>query len=105
LFGPDNFSALIAFTKRKMPLGESFIFTMCDYLVWYGKNKKETKFRRLFIEREVGPGTDFSYVELTSGECMTVTECIKQYGEVPAGAKYFQSMDMRSSGRTEGCVF
>ena len=105
VFGPDNFIALIAFKKKKMPLGETFIFTMCDYLVWYGKNRKETKFRRLFTERDMGLGTDFSYVELEDGECLTVTECIKKCGEVPPKSKYFQSMDMRSSGRTEGCVF
>ena len=105
VFGPDNFIALIAFKKKKMPLGETFIFTMCDYLVWYGKNKKETKFHRLFVDRDVGLGTDFSYVELEDGECMTVTECVKRYGEVPENSKFFQSMDMRSSGRTEGCVF
>ena len=105
IFGPDNFIALIAFKKKKMPLGETFIFTMCDYLVWYGKNKKETKFHRLFVDRDMGLGTDFSYVELEDGECMTVTECVKRHGEVPANVKFFQSMDMRSSGRTEGCVF
>ena len=105
VFDPDNFIALIAFKKKKMPLGETFIFTMCDYLVWYGKNKKETKFHRLFVDRDVGLGTDFSYVELEDGECLTVTECVKRHGEVPENAKFFQSMDMRSSGRTEGCVF
>ncbi len=105
VFGPGNFIALIAFKKKKMPLGETFIFTMCDYLVWYGKNKKETKFNRLLSERDVGLGTDFSYVELENGECLTVAQCKKRYGEVSANARHFQSMDMRSSGRTEGCVF
>jgi adenine-specific DNA-methyltransferase len=105
VFGADNFIAVIAFKKKKMPLGETFIFTMCDYLVWYGKNKKETKFHRLFVEREVGLGTDFSYLDLGNGECLTVSEYLKRDEEVPEGAKYFQSMDMRSSGRTEGCVF
>jgi adenine-specific DNA-methyltransferase len=105
VFGADNFIAVIAFKKKKMPLGETFIFTMCDYLVWYGKNKKETKFHRLFVEREVGLGTDFSYLDLGNGECQTVSECLKRDEEVPEDAKYFQSMDMRSSGRTEGCVF
>jgi adenine-specific DNA-methyltransferase len=105
VFGPENFIALIAFKKKKMPLGETFIFTMCDYIVWYGRSRKDTKFRRLFAEREFGLGTDFSYVDLGDGRCLTVTECLKQLGDVPKNAKYFQSMDMRSSGRTEGCVF
>ena len=105
IFGPQNFISIIAFKKKKMPLGESFIFTMCDYLIWYGKDKSKSKFRRLFLKRDLGEGTDFSYVELLNGQCLTISECIKQFGKVPSGAKYFQSMDMRSSGRTEGCVF
>lgn len=105
VFGVDNFISIIAFKKKKMPLGETFIFTMCDYLLWYGKNKKETKFHRLFVERELNIDTDFSYVELEDGKCITGTECIKRHDEVPPNAKHFQSMDMRSSGRTEGCVF
>ena len=105
VFGVENFISLIAFKKKKMPLGETFIFTMCDYLLWYAKNKKEVKFHRLYGERELGLGTDFSYVELEEGECLTVTECLKRFEKVPATAKSFQSMDMRSSGRTETCVF
>src|SRR5216684_7594864 len=34
VFGSANFVANIAFKKKKMPLGETYIFTMCDYLVW-----------------------------------------------------------------------
>ena len=105
VFGAENFISLVAFKKKKMPLGETFIFTMCDYLLWYAKKKKEAKFHRLYVNRVSGLGTDFSYVELEGGECLTATECFKRFEEVPATAKYFQSMDMRSSGRTEGCVF
>ena len=105
ILGPSNFIALIAFKKKKMPLGETFIFTMCDYIVWYGKNKKKTKFRRLFSKREKGSAGNFSYVELEDGQCMTEAACIKQHGKVPTNAKYFQSMDMRSTGRTPSCVF
>ena len=105
VFGSENFISLIAFKKKKMPLGETFIFTMCDYLVWYAKDKKEATFNRLFIEREAGDDTDFNYVELDTGETLTIAECKKKYGSIPKSARYFQSMDMRSSGRTEGCIF
>lgn len=105
VFGPTNFIAIIAFKKKKMPLGESFIFTMCDYLVWYGRDKSKTKFHRLFGDRSVGPGTDFNYVEMAEGECLTLTQCVSKYGKVPANARHFRTMDLRSSGRTEGCVF
>ena len=88
VFGDDNFIANIAFKKKKMPLGETFIFTMCDYLLWYAKDRKNTKFRRLYHERDTTEGGDFNYIDKRSGV-----------------ERQFQSMDMRSSGRTESCVF
>jgi len=105
VFGNKNFIALIAFKKKKMPLGETFIFTMCDYLLWYGKEKKSTKFNKLFVNREYGQDSDFSYIELEDGKTYSCAEYIKQFGSIPKNVKYFQSMDLRSSGRTESCVF
>src|SRR5215469_10336490 len=52
VFGSDNFIANIAFKKKKMPLGETYIFTTCDYFIWYGKDHKQTKFRKLFVPRD-----------------------------------------------------
>ncbi len=102
VFGSENFIANIAFKKKKMPLGETYIFTMCDYLVWYGKDVKQTKFRKLFVDRDDSNEGDYGYVELPSGESVSRT---KLSGDVPPGGRLFQSMDMRSSGRTESCVF
>lgn len=104
-FGKDNFVSLLAFKKKKMPLGETYIFTMCDYLIWYARDIKNTKFHRLYIEREKGEGTDFNYIEFPDGEVSTITDALKKNREIPKDARFFQSMDMRSSGRTESCVF
>src|SRR5438876_5745142 len=71
-----------------MPLGETFIFTMCDYLLLYGKDRGQTKFRRLYQQRDTTDDGDFNYIDSEGGI-----------------ARQFQSMDMRSSGRTESCVF
>ena len=88
IFGADNFIAMIAFKKKKMPLGESFIFTMCDYILWYGKDKDKTKYRRLYFKRDSSESGDFKSSDFSSGV-----------------ERKFQSMDLRSSGRTESCVF
>ena len=103
VFGEENFIANIAFKKKKMPLGEKYIFTMCDYVIWYGKNSTKTKFRKLFKPRKFDRNSDFSVIddfnEFTS---------IKKMEESKVSANFnraFQSMDMRSSGRTENCVF
>lgn len=88
VFGADNFIAMVAFKKKKMPLGESFIFTMCDYILWYGKDKGKTKYRRLYFKRDSSKSGDFKSSDFSSG--------VK---------RKFRSMDLRSSGRTESCVF
>ena len=88
VFGEDNFIANIAFKKKKMPLGETYIFTMCDYIIWYSKDRTQTKYRRLYQQRDTTENGDFNYFDSGSG-----------------GSRQFQSMDMRSSGRTESCVF
>ena len=104
VFGSENFIGNIAFKKKKMPLGETYIFTMCDYLVWYGKDSKQTKFRKLFTSRNDSDAGDYGYIELPSGECLSRAK-LGDDAAVPPGGKLFQSMDLRSSGRTESCVF
>ena len=106
VFGSDNFIANIAFKKKKMPLGETYIFTMCDYLVWYGKDAKHTKFKKLFTSRSDSNDGDYGYVETASGESLSRAKLPGgDAATVPQGGKLFQSMDLRSSGRTESCVF
>jgi adenine-specific DNA-methyltransferase len=48
VFGEDNFIGLIWFRKKTMPLGATYLERMGDYIVWFGKNTSQTKFRRLF---------------------------------------------------------
>jgi adenine-specific DNA-methyltransferase len=48
VFGDENFIGLIWFRKKTMPLGATFLERMGDYIVWFGKNTEQTKFRRLF---------------------------------------------------------
>jgi adenine-specific DNA-methyltransferase len=102
VFGPENFIATIAFKKKKMPLGETYIFTMCDYVVWYGRDAERTKFRKLFLRREGDQLDDFPYVDLPNGVVSTVADA---GSEMALRGRRFQSMDLRSSGRTESCVF
>jgi len=48
VFGDENFIGLIWFRKKTMPLGATFLERMGDYIIWFGKNKSQTKFRRLY---------------------------------------------------------
>ena len=104
VFGSENFIANIAFKKKKMPLGETYIFTMCDYLVWYARDSKHAKFRKLFTARNGANDGDYGYVEMSTGECISRAK-LGDNALLPPAARLFQSMDLRSSGRTESCVF
>lgn len=53
VFGDENFIGLIWFRKKTMPLGATYLERMGDYIVWFGKNREVTKFRRLFKDMDV----------------------------------------------------
>lgn len=103
VFGYENFISAIAFKTKGMPLGRSQLSSVCDYIVWYAKDKTQTKYRKILTKK----GFDnYTYVELPSGERRSLTKDEREdHSKIPAGGKLFFSMDLRSSGRTESCVF
>ena len=46
VLGEDNFVGLIWFRKKTMPLGATYLERMGDYILWFGKDVSQTKFRR-----------------------------------------------------------
>lgn len=106
LFGRDNYIAQISFKTKKMALGRTYLASTNDYIVWYAKNKADTKFHSLFVERDVGEGSQYTFVELADGTRRRMTkEERKDLRSIPAGSKIFRTLDLHSSGRTESCVF
>lgn len=59
VFGEDNFIGLIWFRKKTMPLGATYLERMGDYIIWFGKNASQTKFRRLY--RPIDIAGDFHW--------------------------------------------
>ncbi|MEW6672218.1 MAG: site-specific DNA-methyltransferase [Thermodesulfobacteriota bacterium] len=53
VFGEGNFIGLIWFRKKTMPLGATYLERMGDYIIWFGKNSSQTKFRRLFRQIDI----------------------------------------------------
>ncbi len=87
--------------RKRCPCVRRTFFTMCDYLLWYAKDRDKLKFRKLFMNRDESAEGDFQYVETPSGAIVPTTDDAAR----EEGARQFQSMDLRSSGRTESCVF
>lgn len=103
VFEPDNFVSLITFKTKGMPLGRSYLPTISDYIVWYGKDINQLKFRKLFVPKTKD---NYEYVELPDGKRRRLNKKERKNPDIlPEGSKLFFSMDLRSSGRTESCVF
>jgi adenine-specific DNA-methyltransferase len=105
VFGRENCVAVITFNKS-VPLGATYLPGVCDYLVWYGRDKAKTKFRRLFVEKPVGGEGAYNYLELPDGTRRPMTKDEKEQPSlIQACSKPFFSLTMLSAGRTETCVF
>jgi len=73
VFGVENFIGLIAF-KTGSGFRARFIKTTSDYLLWYGKDKARTTFRRIYTDKDSGEDTYFDKVLLQSGEIRDISK-------------------------------
>lgn len=99
VFGGENFFAAIPF-KTKIPLRTSGLAGICDYLLWYAKDKKRIKFHKLYFHRESGEGSEFVFVEKPDGSHRRI-----EREEESQGLRLFRRLDLSSAGLTPSCVF
>ncbi len=74
VFGSDNFCGLVAFKKTtgagSFAGGTDVLSSVCDYLLWFAKSKEHVKYRRLYLEKEIGGvgGDQYTWLELPKGQ-------------------------------------
>ena len=73
VFGKDNFVSLITFRKKNMPLGSKTLENMCDYLIWYAKDKKAIKYHQLWKKTDINPSI-WGFIELKDGTRRKITK-------------------------------
>ena len=100
VFGSDNFISVITFTKST---GQSsdFLYGISDYLVWYAKDRQQTKFRKVLTEKQ--PGQDgasrFTKYELPDGTVGQATRLqLEGLEPLPTGARLFTDSDLTGHG-------
>ncbi len=103
VFGIENFINIITF-RTTSGLGSNFLSTNGDYLIWFGKDKKQTKYHQLFTQKEFGTGTMYKYIEEQNNNRRPMNE-LELSGKITQGFKPYRLSDLVSSGRTESCVF
>lgn len=105
IFGKENFISNIC-AKTKLPLGNTYIGGCYDQIIWYGKDKKKTKYHKLWLPRDISNNSEMSYVELEDGSRRHIKKDEKQnLTLLPKNSKVFQRMVLSSAGKTESCVF
>jgi adenine-specific DNA-methyltransferase len=101
VFGQSNLAGLIPF-KKTSGQASTLIAGVCDYLVWYAKDKTKTKYSQLYAElgRDVSDDSyncialpDASWRRLTSSELRGDTQ-------MPS-ARRFRTANLTSQGESE----
>lgn len=105
IFGSENYINQIAFTKTQ-PLGATYLPVTADYIIWYGKNKEQTKYRQLFVKKNVGKDTGYKFIELPNGERRNITrEENNDLGLLPENTDFFTLGNLASTGITQSCLY
>ncbi len=105
VFGASNFFSTISF-KTKIPLGTSGLAGICDYLIWYAKDKSKIKFRKIYQQRDIQGNSEFIFIELPDGQRRRITaEEQNNVNLIPQGSRIFRRLDLASTGQTLTCVF
>ena len=105
VFGSDNFISLIT-VRKSLPLGSSGLAGVCDYIIWYSKNRESYKFRQLYSEKELGEDTPYSQIMLPDGTHRRMTsEEKKDLSLLPKNSKVFRVNHLLSAGYTPTCFY
>lgn len=105
VFGSENFFSIITF-KKTLPLGSSGLAGISDYIIWYAKDKEKIKYRQLYIDKPIGQGTGYTWVELEDGIRRKMTSEEKNNPSLlPKDSRVFFTSSLSSSGYTPTCTF
>ena len=93
VFGSENFINQIVFTKTRSLVSSDFVTTICDYILWYAKDRDlaKQKMRKIFLDRQ--DQSLASHFENSNGEILTTGEYSlkQQNGETVDNYRPFMS--------------
>jgi adenine-specific DNA-methyltransferase len=105
IFGSENFISQISF-RTTAPLSEKFLPGITNYLLWYGRNKKETFYRQLWTEKKSGFDSNYSHVEDEKGNRRRLRDSdFDDESQLLDGLRLFYPSPFLSSGYTATCTY
>ena len=70
VFGDENFVSQISFAKTS-GYATSYLTGVCDYILWYSKDRQVTKFRQLYLQQERSGRKSRSYQIQSHSDSLT----------------------------------
>jgi adenine-specific DNA-methyltransferase len=90
VFGSENFISLIA-VRKSLPLGSIGLAGVCDYIIWYSKDKQKYKFREIYDKKEFGFDSQYSLLMFPDRSYRRMTKEEKENPNlIPKDAKVFR---------------
>ena len=103
VLGSDNFVATIGF-RTHSPLGVKLLPHSFDYLIWYARSIDVIKFRRLFVEKQLGKDSPFTMVQMPDGLRSRMKDG-RSLTKKTVNGRVFRLSTLSSSGYTPSCTF
>ncbi len=103
VFGSENFCAIVSLWKTSGATA-SRLPTVCDYILWYAKDKDQVKYRQLYTMKGPGEegGAEYKYVALPDGSKRPATKTeLQSPASLPNGARLFRPSPMTSQSASE----
>lgn len=100
VFGVGNFVSLIPFRKTTFATSNN-IPIVCDYIVWYAKDKTKLKYNKMYEEKDLTRNDpNYRYLELQDGTRRPMNATERQnLPSVPLGSKIYRYADVKAKGK------
>ncbi|MEW6180983.1 MAG: site-specific DNA-methyltransferase [Chloroflexota bacterium] len=99
VFDSENRIELLSFRKKGMPLTGVLLEGSYDYILWYAKDKKNVKFRKLFKEMITEGDSHWDWIQLPDNTRRKLAaEEISNHKLIPSQGKIYQLSNLYPSG-------
>jgi adenine-specific DNA-methyltransferase len=99
VFGDENFISEISFVTTG-GVKQNFLASRTDTLLWYGKDRGQTKFRRVFSRKsfEDGSAKTYTWIETEDGIRRGLTTDEKTQSSPPTGSRLYRPGNVTTQG-------
>ena len=110
VFGRENFITQITFRTKNRPMNPKYLEQMCDFALWYSKDKSKVKYRKLYINKNIQGNSLWKYIGFPNGNFRKLTKKeINNHSllekDFQKGGKFFQSVSIEPVGKNEKRTF